>query len=66
MQPDYTSWQIDPENSERIPADHWDVYLSDKAAYLADPKAAIDAFNAPKEAPKPAAKPTKTKSTAGE
>lgn len=57
MPDQFTEYQIDPENSARVPAAHWEIYQADKDGYLADPQAAIDAFNAPK----PKSKPVKIK-----
>lgn len=40
------SFIVDPEASIRIPAADWDIYQSNKSAYLADPVAASAAFAA--------------------
>lgn len=51
MQDRYTgqagSFINDPEAGIRIPAEDWDVYQADKAAYLNNQDAAIAAFKAP-------------------
>jgi|APLak6261664116_1056043.scaffolds.fasta_scaffold07129_3 hypothetical protein len=47
------SFVTDSEAGVRIPAEDWDIYQADKPAYLADPKAAIAAFNTKSVKPAP-------------